>query len=120
MGSPGSMRRSMPSRPAISMAANARYPLQDGSGVRNSTRFARGIRRIHRNPTAGGTVALRVDQIDRRFIARNEPTVGICRRSAKSAECPGVLEQAADVVASELAELCIVRLTMEQVGIALP
>src|SRR5687767_2804329 len=41
-GSPGESRRSMPSRPAISMAANARYPLQAGSGNRTSMRFAFG------------------------------------------------------------------------------
>src|SRR3954468_1327022 len=41
-GSPGSMRFSMPSRPAISMAANARYGLHDGSGERSSSRLAFG------------------------------------------------------------------------------
>src|SRR3954452_14474103 len=42
-GSPGSMRFSMPSSPAISIAANARYGLQLGSGERNSMRFAFGL-----------------------------------------------------------------------------
>src|ERR1700760_4767740 len=41
-GSPGSIRFSMPSRPAISIAANARYGLHDGSGERNSRRLALG------------------------------------------------------------------------------
>src|SRR3954470_14566241 len=41
-GSPGSMRFSIPSSPAISIAANARYGLHDGSGERNSSRFAFG------------------------------------------------------------------------------
>src|SRR5256885_5233659 len=41
-GSPGSIRFSMPSRPAISMAAKARYGLQLGSGERNSRRLAFG------------------------------------------------------------------------------
>src|ERR1043166_420773 len=41
-GSPGSMRFSIPSSPAISIAANARYGLHDGSGERNSRRFAFG------------------------------------------------------------------------------
>src|SRR5438876_5533009 len=44
------------------IAVNARYPLQDGSGERNSTRLR--VRRIHRNPTAGGAVPLRIDQVD--------------------------------------------------------
>src|SRR5512140_3258689 len=42
-GSPGSMRFSIPSRPAISMAAKARYGLHDGSGERNSRRLAFGL-----------------------------------------------------------------------------
>ena len=33
----------MPSRPAISIAANARYGLQHGSGQRNSRRLAFGL-----------------------------------------------------------------------------
>ena len=42
-GSGGSILFLIPSRPAISMAANARYGLQDGSGTRNSTRLAFGF-----------------------------------------------------------------------------
>src|SRR5215471_17017815 len=41
-GWPGSILFSMPSSPAISIAENARYGLQLGSGGRNSTRFALG------------------------------------------------------------------------------
>src|SRR5262245_10978974 len=41
-GSPGSSLLPTPSRPAISIAAKARYALADGSGQRNSTRFAAG------------------------------------------------------------------------------
>src|SRR6266550_6182786 len=41
-GSPGSIRFSIPSRPAISIAEKARYGLHDGSGERNSIRFAFG------------------------------------------------------------------------------
>src|SRR5258705_10176065 len=37
-GGPGSVCFSMPSRPARRITANARYGLQDGSGIRNSTR----------------------------------------------------------------------------------
>src|ERR1041385_8073711 len=41
-GWPGSILFSTPSSPAISMAANAMYGLQLGSGGRNSTRLAFG------------------------------------------------------------------------------
>src|SRR5208283_4606188 len=41
-GWPGSILLSIPSSPAISMAENARYGLQLGSGGRNSTRLAFG------------------------------------------------------------------------------
>ena len=39
-GLPGSILFAMPSRPAITHAANDRYGLQVGSGVRNSMRLA--------------------------------------------------------------------------------
>src|ERR1043166_1814618 len=42
-GSPGFSFRSMPSSPAISRAANARYPLLEGSGKRTSIRLAFGL-----------------------------------------------------------------------------
>src|SRR6266496_1481805 len=42
-GSPGLSLLSTPSIPAISIAANARYGLADGSGGRNSTRLAFGL-----------------------------------------------------------------------------
>ena len=42
-GSGGSILFLIPSMPAISIAANARYGLQDGSGTRNSTRLAFGF-----------------------------------------------------------------------------
>src|SRR4051812_803010 len=42
-GSPGSMPFSTPSRPAINIAANARYGLHEGSGDRNSRAFALGL-----------------------------------------------------------------------------
>src|SRR6478672_5763722 len=41
-GSPGSTLLRTPSSPAIIIAANARYGFADGSGGRNSTRFAFG------------------------------------------------------------------------------
>src|SRR6476660_7834184 len=42
-GGGGSMRLLMPSSPACSIAENARYGLHDGSGQRNSRRFAVGL-----------------------------------------------------------------------------
>src|ERR1700739_417252 len=42
-GSGGSILFLIPSRPAMSIAANARYGLQDGSGTRDSTRLAFGF-----------------------------------------------------------------------------
>ena len=42
-GSPGWILFTTPSMPAISIAANARYGLQAGSGYRTSTRFAFGL-----------------------------------------------------------------------------
>src|SRR5256885_16589227 len=42
-GSPGGSLLSTPSRPAINIAAKARYGLAAGSGGRNSTRLAFGL-----------------------------------------------------------------------------
>src|ERR1700693_4572952 len=42
-GWPGSMRFSIPSSPAISIAEKARYGLHEGSGERNSIRLALGL-----------------------------------------------------------------------------
>src|SRR5512142_2987537 len=42
-GSPGFSLLTTPSNPAIIIAANARYGFADGSGGRNSTRFAFGL-----------------------------------------------------------------------------
>ena len=42
-GASGSILFLMPSIPAISMAAMARYGLQEGSGTRNSMRLALGL-----------------------------------------------------------------------------
>src|SRR5258708_6620706 len=40
VGSPGSMRFKIPSRPAIKIAAKHKYGLLEASGARNSTRLA--------------------------------------------------------------------------------
>ena len=74
-GSPGSILFWMPSSPAISIAAKARYRLQDGSGKRNSIRFAFGLARVHRDADRGRAVAARVGQVDRRLEARHQPLV---------------------------------------------
>src|ERR671936_2083510 len=68
-GSPGSMRFSMPSRPAISMAANARYGLQLGSGERNSMRLAFGLGEYIGMRMA----ALRLRELYARFTGASNP-----------------------------------------------
>src|SRR5215470_13386424 len=116
MGLPGSMRFWMPSRPAINIAANARYPLHEGSGERNSTRFARGFGEYI---GIRGAVALRIDQVDRRLVTRHQAAIRVRGRSAKPAERPGVFQQAADIKAAELAELGVLR-AVEEVSFAFP
>src|SRR5579864_5155206 len=68
-GSPGSILLSTPSRPAISIAANARYGLHDGSGGRNSTRFAFGLAEYIGMRTA----ALRLRREYARFTGASNP-----------------------------------------------
>src|SRR5712664_3713836 len=68
-GSPGSMRFSIPSSPAISMAAKARYGLQLGSGERNSSRFALGDGEYIGMRMA----ALRLRELYARFTGASKP-----------------------------------------------
>src|SRR5262249_30902485 len=68
-GSPGLILFWMPSRPAISMAENARYGLQLGSGVRNSRRLAFG----EFEPTGMRTAAERFRAEYARLIGASKP-----------------------------------------------
>ena len=63
----------------MSIAANARYGLHDGSGTRNSMRLAFGLEPVIGMRHAGRAVALRVDQVDRRLVAGHQAVVGVRR-----------------------------------------
>ena len=65
-------------------------------------------------------VALRVGQVDRRFVARHQPAIGVGGRSADGQQRRRVLEQAADVVLGGLAEQGVALGVVEDVGVALP
>ena len=90
--------------PPCSMAENARYGLADGSGGRNSMRRALGLSRVRRNADAGASIALRVRQIDRRFVARNQTAVRVGGWRAKREHRRSVGQQSADVVACGFAQ----------------
>src|SRR5439155_17605992 len=81
--------------------------------------FRARVWRIHRNPAAGGAVALRIDQVDRRLVARHQATIGVGGRSAKAAQGPSVSQQAANIKAAHFAEIGILR-AVEEVGFPLP
>ena len=110
----------MPSRPAISIAENARYGLHDGSGTRNSMRLAFGLVPGDRDPDAGRAVARRVDQVDRRLEARHQAVVGVHRRVGERQQRRRVLEQAADVVAGDVGQAGVAELVVEQRRAVLP
>ena len=93
----------MPSRPAIIIAANARYGLHDGSGERNSSRLAFGDGGVHRDADRRGAVARRVREVDRRLVARHQTAIAIRRRVRERADRRGMLEQTADVVERHVA-----------------
>ena len=82
----------MPSRPAINIAANARYPLQEGSGDRNSTRFARGFAEYIgiRQRCADGLPSKDVAA----ELGLHEHTVGKWRRRFLKDRCDGLLDEA--------------------------
>ena len=103
-GSPGSILFWMPSRPAIIIAANARYGLHVGSGKRTSMR--RVLRRRdarHRDADRRRAVAARVGEVDRRLEARHETAVAVRRRVRERGERLGVLDDAADVAEADVA-----------------
>ena len=93
----------MPSRPAISIAANARYGLHDGSGQRNSIRLAFGLWRVHRDADGRRAVALAVHQVDRRLVARAPAACSCWSSGGERQQRRRVLQQAADVVAGHVA-----------------
>src|SRR6516162_8387489 len=67
------------------------------------------VRRVHRNPATGGAVALRIDEVDRCLVARNQATIGVRGWSTQRAERPGVFQETADVMAAEVAQFGIFR-----------
>ena len=73
------------------MAENARYGLADGSGQRNSTRFAFGLFEYKRYAAGGGAVALRVNQVDRSFVTWDQALVAVGRRRREGQDGGGVL-----------------------------
>lgn len=113
-GSGGSMWFRMPSRPAISCAEKARNGLQDGSGARNSMRFAAGEVPGQRDTDGGGAVACGVHQVDRSFEARDQTVVGVQGRVGEGQHGGGVLDQAADVPAGKVGQTTVVLLIVEQ------
>ena len=89
VGSPGSMRFRMPSRPAINMAEKARYALAEGSGGRNLDALAGGRRLVRGDADRRGAVARRVGQVDRRLEAGHKTLVGIGRGGAEGQQLTG-------------------------------
>ena len=82
--------------------------------------FGTWVRRIHWNPAAGGTIALRIDQINWRLITGHQPTVGVRSRCTKRAQRRSVFEQATDVMAGKITQVGVVAVAVEQVGVAVP
>src|SRR6516165_6937211 len=113
-GSPGLILFLMPSITAISITAKAKYGLLDGSGQRNSMRFALGF-----DEYIGMRIAAAIRQVHRGLEAGDEPLVAIGRRIGEGADRRGVLDQAADRVQAKVREPRIPR-AREQVDAALP
>ena len=86
----------MPSRPAISIAAKARYGLASGSGKRTSTRLAFGLVGVG-NAARGRAVARRIGEQHRRLEARHQALVGVGGRVGEGVDRLGVLDDAGDV-----------------------
>src|SRR5437667_5774245 len=72
-------------------------------------------RRIHRDAADRRAVALRVDQVDRRFIARHQTPVAVRRGCREGEQRRRVLDQPADVPARRIGNQRVAVLVEEQV-----
>src|SRR5215470_11182976 len=102
-GWPGSILFSMPSSPAIIIAAKAMYGLQLGSGGRNSTRLALGDAEYIGMRQAAERLR-RVSKIHRSFKPRHQALVGVGGRRDDRGQSLAVLDQSADVPQCSLGE----------------
>ena len=114
IGSAGSILFWMPSRPASSSAEKARYGLAEGSGQAELDPLGLRVGPGDRDPYAGRAVALGVDQRDRSLEAGHQAVVGVHRRVGEGQQRRGVLEDAADVPASDVREPGVAGLVVEQ------
>ena len=96
-GWPGSILFSMPSRPAISMAAERQVRIAGRVGRTELHALRLGRGRVHRDAARRRTVAARVRQVHRRFEARHQALVGVGGGSDDRRQRRPVLDQAADV-----------------------
>jgi hypothetical protein len=78
------------------------------------------VRAGDRDADAGGAVARRVDQVDRRLVARHQAVVGVDRRVGEREQRRRVLEQAADVPARHVGQAAVAELVVEQRLAVLP
>ena len=94
--------------------------MHDGSGQRNSSALRLRALRVQRDAHRRGAVALRVHEVDRRFVARHEPLVRVRRRVGEREHRRRVLQQPADVPARHVGETGVALLVEEQRLAALP
>ena len=73
-----------------------------------------GVGAGQRDADTGGAVAGRVDQVDRRLVARDQPVVGVDRRVGEGQQRRRVVQQAADVVAGRVRQAAVAGLVVEQ------
>src|SRR5207249_10508674 len=77
-------------------------------------------REVDRDADAGRAVALRIDQVDRRLVARHEAAVAVRRRSGEGEDRRRVLEQPPDVPLRHLGQVGVATLLEEQVLAVFP
>ena len=75
---------------------------------------------VGRDPDAGATVARAIRELDRCLVAGNQTAVGVGGRRDKREQCRSVLEQPADVPATEIAEQRVAVLVVEERDASLP
>ena len=66
-----------------------------------------GIRRVGRNPDRRATIPRTVGKVNRRLVPGNQPFEAVRCRVRDGSQCPGMLDDSADVVESEFAQVGI-------------
>ena len=119
-GGGGSVRLLMPSRPALQHRREREVRVARRIGATELDALGLRALRVQRDAHRRRTVALRVHEVDRRFVAGHEPLVRVRGRRGEREDRRRVREQPADVPARHVGQTGVAGFVEEQRLAALP